>query len=156
MTQPQLIAKHFNEVYFGKNWTWSNLKNSLADITWKQATTKVDSLNTIATLAYHINYYVNAQVNVLEGKPLDAKDKYSFSHPPIQSQEDWERLLEKIWIDGEKFVNLVEQLPEDKLGETFFEEKHGDYYRNFHGLIEHTHYHLGQIVLIKKLLQQSK
>lgn len=155
MTQTELIAKHFREVYFGKNWTWSNLKNSLADITWQQATTQVYSLNTIATLAYHINYYVHAQVNVLEGKPLDAKDEYSFNHPPIKSQHDWERLLEKVWNDGDKFANLVEQLPDSKLSDVFVEEKYGDYYRNFHGLIEHTHYHLGQISLVKKILQQT-
>jgi hypothetical protein len=29
------------------------------------------------------------------------------------------------------------------------------YYRNLYVLIEHIHYHLGQIVLIKKLLQQQ-
>ena len=41
------------------------------------------------------------------------------------------------------------------LWETFADEKYGHYYRNLHGIIEHTHYHLGQIVLIKKLLQQQ-
>jgi len=50
---------------------------------------------------------------------------------------------------------LIEQLPEAKLGEIFSEEKYGTYYRNIHGIIEHTHYHLGQIVLIKKILLQS-
>lgn len=46
------IAKHFREVHFGGNWTTSNLKDHLADITWQQATTKIYSLNTIAALAY--------------------------------------------------------------------------------------------------------
>jgi hypothetical protein len=45
-------------------------------------------------------------------------------------------------------------LPESKLAETFSDEKYGNYYRNIHGIIEHTHYHLGQIVLIKKILSQ--
>ncbi len=44
----------------------------------------------------------------------------------------------------------IEQLPESKLWETFSDEKYGNYYRNIHGIIEHIHYHLGQIVLIKK------
>jgi hypothetical protein len=34
--------------------------------------------------------------------------------------------------------------------------KYGNYYRNLHGIIEHTHYHLGQIVLIKKLLKRRR
>lgn len=34
----------------------------------------------------------------------------------------------------------------------FKEEKNGSYYRNFCGIIEHFYYHLGQIVVIKKIL----
>jgi len=149
------IAKHFKDVHFGGNWTSVNLKQTLADVTWQQATTKIYSLNTIATLVFHINYYVSAVLKVLQGGPLDAHDKYSFDLPPIQNQENWEKLLNKMWTEAEDFAILVEQLPESKLGETFFEEKYGNYYRNLHGIIEHTHYHLGQIVLIKKILLQS-
>ena len=149
------IAKHFREVHFGGNWTSSNLKDHLADVTWQQATTQVYSINPIATLVYHINYYVSAILKVLRGEPLDAHDKYSFDLPPILSQEDWEKLLDKTWTDAEDFAILVEQLPESKLGENFSDEKYGSYYRNFHGIIEHTHYHLGQIVLVKKILLQA-
>jgi len=146
------IARHFREVHFGGNWTSVNLKDSLAGITWQQATTKVYSLNTIAALVYHINYYVSAVLKVLEGGPLDAHDKYSFDLPSIQSNEDWEKLLNKTWTDAKNFANLIEQLPESKLENDFSEKKYGSYYRNLHGIIEHTHYHLGQIVLIKKII----
>lgn len=146
------IARHFREVHFGGNWTSVNLKDSLAGITWQQATTKVYSLNTIAALVYHINYYVSAVLKVLEGGPLDAHDKYSFDPPLIQSDEDWEKLLNKTWTDAKKFANLIEQLSESKLENDFSEKKYGSYYRNLHGIIEHTHYHLGQIVLIKKII----
>jgi uncharacterized damage-inducible protein DinB len=155
MSIPQLIAKHFRDVHFGGNWTTSNLKQHLSDITWEQATTKVHSFNTIATLVYHTNYYVDVVLKVLNGEPLNAKDKYSFEVPPIGSADDWEKLLTKSWADAEKFAALVEQLPESKLFETFVDEKYGTYYRNLHGIIEHTHYHLGQIVLIKKILLQE-
>jgi hypothetical protein len=148
------IANHLRAVYFGGNWTSVNLKEALADVTWQHATTRVDSLNTIATLVYHTNYYISAVSKVLQGAPLNAKDKYSFDHPPIRSQEDWKNLMDQTWKDVENFASLVEQLPESKLAETFVEEKYGNYYRNLHGIIEHTHYHLGQIVLIKKMLLQ--
>lgn len=149
------IAKHFREVHFGGNWTSVNLKENLKELTWQQATTKIYSFNTIAILVYHMNYYVSAILKVLQGEPLNAHDKYSFDHPPILSQEDWEKLLNKTWLDAEKFASLVEQLPESRLWETFSDEKYGNYYRNIHGVIEHIHYHLGQIVLIKKLLLQT-
>jgi uncharacterized damage-inducible protein DinB len=149
------IAKLIRAVYFGGNWCAVNLKDTLKDITWQQASTKVYSFNTIATLVYHMNYYVTAIMKVLEGGPLDAHDKYSFDHPPVLSQDDWEKLLDKTWKDAESFASLVEQLPENKLGEIFSDEKYGNYYRNIQGVIEHNHYHLGQIVLIKKMILQG-
>jgi len=155
MILTEQIAKHFREVHFGGNWTSVNLKETLAGITWQQATTQVYSFNTIAALVYHMNYYVSAVLKVLQGEPLDASDKFSFDHPPILSREDWEKLLNKIWADAENFASLIRELPENKLGEIFSDEKYGSYYRNIHGIIEHCHYHLGQIILIKKLLVQK-
>lgn len=149
------LAKHFREVHFGGNWTSVNLKQTLEGVTWEQATTKVHSFNTIVALVYHINYYVSAIVNVLQGNALNASDKYSFDHPPVSSQDDWEKLLHKTWTDAENFASLVEKLPDSKLDEIFADAKYGNYYRNFFGVIEHTHYHLGQIVIIKKFLSSN-
>jgi len=149
------IAKHFREVWFGGNWTSVNLKAALADVTWQQATRQVYSLNTIAALVYHINYYVDAVLKVLQGEQLDAHDKYSFDLPPISSEKDWEQLMNKTFTDAEAFAILIEQLPESTLWKNMADEKYGNYYRNIHGIIEHTHYHLGQIILIKKIVQAS-
>jgi hypothetical protein len=151
MKLTEQIAKQFRDLHFGGNWTAVNLKDTLTNVDWQQATTKIHSLNTIAALVYHTNYYVDAVLKVLEGASLNAHDRFSFDLPPIQSQGDWEKLLDKTWTDAENFAAMVERLPEEKLWEIFTEGKYGNYYRNIHGIIEHTHYHLGQIVLIKKL-----
>lgn len=156
MSTTKQIAKSIREVHFGGNWTCSNLKEHVTDVTWQQATAKVHSFNTIATLVYHTNYFVSAVLKVLQGEPLNAHDKYSFDHPPIDSQEDWQKLLDKTWADAENIAILIEELPESRLWEIFSDEKYGTYYRNLQGIIEHTHYHLGQIVLIKKLLPQHQ
>ena len=156
MNLPKQIAKQFRGVYFGGNWTSVSLKESLSDVDWELATTKTQSLNTIASLVYHTGYYVHSVLKVLEGNPLDAHDKYSFDMPQIAYGTDWENLLNKTWMDAEIFAGLIDQLPENKLWENFSEEKFGNYYCNIHGIIEHTHYHLGQIVLIKKILSQNR
>jgi hypothetical protein len=155
MNLPAQIAKHFKDVHYGGNWTASNLKDQLANVTWQQATTKVYSLNTIAVLVFHMNYYVSAVSKVLEGEPLNASDKYSFDLPPVTSREDWDALLNKTWQDADNFARLVQQLPESKLAEPFSDGKYGTYYRNISGVIEHIHYHLGQIAIIKKILLQA-
>ncbi|HRG67809.1 MAG: DUF1572 domain-containing protein [Saprospiraceae bacterium] len=150
------IAKHFREVYFGGNWTCVNLKDQLQDVNWQEAVTQVYSLNTIATLTNHIHYYVKAVLKVLQGEALNAKDIDSFEHPTIQAQMDWDEFLTNAWSDAEQFAALIEKLPDETLGELFTDPKYGIYFRNLIGIIEHTHYHLGQIAIIKKIVRQSR
>lgn len=152
MTLSQQLGKHLKDVHFGGNWTVSNMRDQLKDVTWQQATAKVEDFNTIATLAFHTWYFVAAQLKVLQGDVLDSKDELSFDHPPINSRQDWENLQNRIWSDVETIAGLIEQLPDSKLSEEFVDRKYGTYFRNISGLIEHTHYHLGQMALIKKTI----
>lgn len=153
MSSSSQLAKRFREVLLDGLWIANtNFKDQLSGVSWQLAVTKVDSLNTIAMLTYHIGYYIAGVVNVLEGGDLEIKDKFSFDLPPIESQEQWEALLNKLWVDSEKFASLIGQLPDNKLDEVFVDEKYGTYQRNIDGMIEHAYYHLGQITLIKKML----
>jgi uncharacterized damage-inducible protein DinB len=155
MTIPQQIAKNLREVHTGGNWTAVNLKDTLAGITWQQATTPVYGFNTIATLVYHTHYYITVVTRVLQNEALNASDKESFVQLSFSSQQEWENYITTVLAGAESFAARVEQLPEARLAETFVHEKYGNYYRNLHGIIEHLHYHLGQITLIKKILQQE-
>lgn len=153
MNSASQLAKRFREVLLDGFWIANtNFKDQLTDVTWKQAVTKVDSLNTIAMLTFHIHYYIAGIVNVLEGGALEIKDQFSFDLPPIESEEQWKDLLIRLWTDSEKFASLVEKISDDKLDDIFVDEKYGTYRRNIDGMIEHSYYHLGQISLIKKLL----
>jgi hypothetical protein len=150
------LAKHVRDLHAGDNWTSTNLKDQLDGLTWQQATAKVHDLNTIAVLVYHVGYFVTAVTKVLRGGPLDAHDKYSFDCPPIESQEDWEQLVSRTLTNAETFAGLVEQLPDSQLSENFLDGKYGTWFQNLQGIIEHTHYHLGQIALLRKLVVDKK
>ena len=154
MASPTQLAQQFREVYLNGDWiARTNLKAEVADLDWQLATTPVGKLNTIALLVFHMDYYVAGLLQVLEGGSLDIRDKYSFDAPPITSQEDWEALLNKVWHNAEQFALKVEQLTEDQLQAPFVKEEYGTYERNIDAMIEHGYYHLGQIVLQKKMLE---
>lgn len=147
------LAKRFREVILDGKWIANtNFRDQLSDISWEQATTKIANLNTIAMLTFHIDYYIAGLINVFEGGNLEIRDQYSFDLPPIESQLEWNNLLNKFWSDAEKFADLLEKMPDSKMNESFVDEKYGTYLRNIDGMIEHAYYHLGQITLIKKLL----
>ncbi len=153
--QAHQLAEHFRAVYFGGNWTGVNLREHLATVSWQQAITQVGDLHTIARLVYHLNYYVEGVRQVLEGGPLDIRDKYSFELPALSKQSDWDELVARTYAQAEALATRIEQLPDGTLGEYFNDPKYGTFYRNLRGLTEHAHYHLGQIVLLKRMLADN-
>jgi uncharacterized damage-inducible protein DinB len=147
------IANRFREIILNGTWVANtNYKDQLENLDWKIAVRPLENLNTIAVLAQHIHYYIKGINQDFKGGTLDIKDKFSFDFPPIQSQQEWDSFLNKFWNDSEEFAFLIEQMPNEKRDEDFVDEKYGSYRRNIDAMIEHSYYHLGQIVLLKKLL----
>lgn len=153
MTSCMLMATRLREVFLDGHWIANtNYKEQLLSITWEQATQRIDHLNTIAALTFHINYYLAGLLPVLAGGKLSISDKYSFDTRPILSKNDWDKLVEEFLSNAAQFALWVTELEDAKLDEPFADEKYGSYLRNIEGVIEHSYYHLGQIVLIKKLI----
>ena len=147
------IAKRFREVIHNGTWIANtNYKDQLVGLNWKIATCEIKSINTISALAQHIHYYIKGINIVFKGGTLDIKDKFSFAFPAITSQDEWESFLLKFWSDSEEFAALIEQMPDEKLNQVFVDEKYGTYQRNIEAMIEHSYYHLGQIVMLKKIV----
>jgi len=157
MNQSLQIANRFREVILNGTWIANtNFKDQLVDLDWQLATKKVASLNTIADLAQHIHYYISGILNVFNGGSLNIKDQFSFNFPAIESQEQWNLFLNRFWKDTEEFARKVEVMSDDKLNSVFVDEKYGSFKRNIEAMIEHSYYHLGQIVLIKKMSLKDK
>ncbi|WP_116125751.1 DUF1572 domain-containing protein [Lewinella sp. IMCC34183] len=147
------LAQKVREAFEGGNWTSVSFKEKLADVTWREATTRIGDHHSIAALVYHVDYYFAGVIPVLRGGKLEIRDKFSFDHPIISDEDDWQKLLRDTYLHATTFADLVAAYPPEKLSEVFTEEKYGDYHRNFHGILEHCYYHLGQISLLKKLIR---
>lgn len=157
MENSKQLANRFREVLLNGKWIANtNYKDQLSEATWKQATRKIESLNTIAALTYHINYYLAGILNVFEGGALEIRDKYSFDLPEIKSKEDWKSLLNELLTNAEKFAHQVESMSDEKLEAVFVKEEYGTYRRNIEGVIEHSYYHLGQISFLRKMIKESE
>ncbi|KAF9658481.1 DUF1572 domain-containing protein [Tenacibaculum mesophilum] len=153
----EYLTNRLKEVFTEGKWiVGTNFKEQIFDLNWKDAIHKVEDFNTIADLTFHIHYYIAGVAKVLEGGTLDIKDKFSFDSPPINSEQDWRNLVQTFCSDSEKFIRLVENMTDEKLKDSFVDEKYGTYYRNIDVMIEHTYYHLGQIILIKKRIVKEK
>ncbi|WP_299256207.1 DinB family protein [uncultured Aquimarina sp.] len=156
MTKSELIANRLREVLLNGTWIANtNYKQQIESMTWQQANQKIETLNTIAILTYHINYYLGGILNVFIGGKLEIKDKFSFDMPPVTSETDWKNLISEFLTNAEEFILQIEKMDDQKLDEIFIDQKYGTYLRNIEGFIEHSYYHLGQISLIKKLITEN-
>lgn len=150
------LAAHLRAVFFGGNWTTVNVKDVLSDVPVEHVHLHPLGPNSILRLTYHIAYYVRAQISVFENKGLHASDDESYSHPDVVHEDDWRSFVQHILTDVELLANHIELLDEDTIWGNFVDQRYGSVFRNIVGMIEHTHYHLGQIVLIKKYLSTVK
>jgi len=156
MARNILLSKRIREVLSNGKWIANtNFKDQILSLSWKQAIQKVDDLNSIAMLTFHVNYYMAGILNVLNGGELEIRDKYSFELPEIKSEKDWEIMVSEFMKNAEEFADKIEQLDESILDKPFDEEKYGSYLRNIEGFIEHCYYHLGQISLLKKMVSKN-
>jgi uncharacterized damage-inducible protein DinB len=157
MENSKQLAGRFREVILNGKWIANtNMQEQVSGLTWKQATYKIGSLNTIAALTFHINYYIGGILHVFDGGGLEIRDKYAFDLTEIKSQEAWESLVQSLISNAWRFAEHIERMTDSELDEVFVDEKYGNYRRNIEGMIEHSYYHLGQIALIRKLVLESE
>ena len=150
------IAQHITEVHEGGNWTDVNIKDALADVSFKEAATVTKaSNNTIAALVHHISFYNDLVMQRLSGANPVINEANGFDVPSIKNEDDWTKIKERNLQSAQQLANSVLQFEEKnifKLTPTGFTT----HYKTLHGNVEHAHYHLGQIVLLKKLIRQTK
>jgi hypothetical protein len=150
------LANRLREVLLSGKWIANtNFKEQITSISWEQAIEKIENLNTIALLTFHVNYYLKGLLQVFEGGNLEIKDKFSFDMPEIVSETDWLNLVNEFVSNAERFINHVEKMDDNLLTQPFVKEEYGSYLRNIEAQIEHSYYHLGQVSLIKKLIMQK-
>ncbi len=156
MKQSAELAHRFREVMLNGTWIANtNYKDQLDQLDWKVAIHPFQQLNTISILSQHIHYYIQGILGVFTEGKLAISDQFSFDFPPIVSGEQWNTFLNRLWADSEALAQHIENMSDEKLMEIFADRKYGTYLRNINGMIEHCYYHLGQIVYIRKALQNQ-
>ena len=146
-----LIALHLLEVHIGNNWTDVDLSGTLEDVTADEAfTVTAASPNTIASLLHHIswwNYHMIGRINGVEGN-IPASNGFD-----IPENMDWQQIKDENIISAHELATAIREFDVTRLEQPIL-PGYSSAYKNLQGSVEHVHYHLGQIVIIKKLLRQ--
>ncbi len=152
MNIKQHIANHLVEVHRGGNWTDVNIAGILKDISWVQAgIVPPFSPNSIAMLLHHITYW--NRIVALRGQNIEPEinEQNGMNVPALNSDKDWDDLKKDNIHSAEELATIIEGYDIGSLYNPIL-PGHSSAYKNFQGQVEHVHYHLGQIVMIKKYI----
>ena len=152
----ETVASCIKQSFEGENWTGVSITETLKDVSWQQAQQKTTaSLNTIASLVHHLYYWNQVLLQRSMGKNPAVPESNGFDVKEFKNDDDWNDLKEKTRQSFIQLADAVKNFPEEKLEETYAAGK-SSYYKNFQGITEHAYYHLGQIVILKKLIRSGE
>lgn len=149
-----LVSQHIREVLKG-NWSDIFLTDVLQDVTLDEANFIPPSKNSIAMLVHHLKFYNDVVILRLQNdtRPVNYETN-GFDVPVLSSGESWQQLKEDTFSSFIKLAEEVEAMPEGKLFE-LTPSGSATFYKTLHGVVEHAHYHMGQMMIIKKLIRNK-
>lgn len=152
----ELIARHILEVHEGNNWTEVDVTQTLQDVTMEEATLRTQaSPNTIAALLQHLTFWNRVVVKRIYGIAVGETPDNGYFVPELLDEADWQRLKADNLKSAHELAAAIRQFNVDALEQPILPE-HDTAYRNLQGSVEHVHYHLGQMVILKKLIRSKQ
>jgi hypothetical protein len=156
MNITSLIAEHLLAVHEGNNWTEVNIADVLKDVTAEEAATRTPaSPNTIEALVRHITYWNRVMVQRINGIKVEIPEDNGFEIGDTLTDADWKHLREDNIASAHELATVIINVAESRLPEPILKE-YSSTYKNLQGTVEHIHYHLGQLMLIKQLVRALK
>lgn len=152
MSESKRISNLYQSVYNGNPWLEVNLTNTLENVTAEQAYRKTNpNLNTIWEIVNHLIQWRRTILRRLEGETVTAPDHNYFVPVLDPSEAAWEQSLQNLGKSQELWNTFFEDFHDADLEKIYANNNH-TYYEHIHGIIQHDVYHLGQIVILKKIL----
>ena len=147
------IADQLRRAFTGDPWHGPPLREILTGITAEQARSyPVSPAHSIWEIVLHIHVYLEVGLKATQGVPMPKlygteKDWQSAGY----DASEWTVAMERMYATAEQFAQAIEIFTDPRLNDT---APGGDYnfYFLFHGIVQHSLYHGGQIALLKRAL----
>lgn len=153
MLVADLIAQHVIEVHEGNNWTEVSLAAALHGVTLAEATTRTPaSPNTMAALLHHLTVWNRVMARRAQGLATSVGEANGFDGPALHTEADWRALQADNRASAHELAAAIRAVREDQLPEPIL-PAYSSAYKNLQSSVEHIHYHLGQLVILKNLVR---
>jgi uncharacterized damage-inducible protein DinB len=145
------------QLFNGGSWQGENFSDKLEAVDEAAAfTAPVTGVHCIAEIVWHCIYWRTTLIKRMEGDITyrdSTVDTFNFMPVDVLKKKGWEALKEELKQSLQKLVDGL-QIRSDR----FLQEEFKQGYTNDHlveGIIHHDIYHLGQIGLVKKIIDQK-
>jgi hypothetical protein len=148
------IADQLRRAFTGDPWHGSPLLDLLAGIAAEQARARpLRSAHTIGELVLHVDVYLRAALEACQGVAMPKLYGTEGDWPALQddSPAAWIAAQVRLFQNAERLAQAMEGFEDATLQETVPGRDY-DFYYLFHGIVQHSLYHGGQIAMLKKAL----
>jgi uncharacterized damage-inducible protein DinB len=150
MSEVKRLLSQLKRAYEGEAWHGPALTHILTGITAEQAARRpIPSSHTIWELLLHISAWESAVISRIEGRYTAEPDEGDWPVVADTSETAWQATLAKLDATHHKLRDAVSRFEDERLHERLAEGKESAFFA-INGVIQHTLYHAGQIVLLKK------
>ena len=145
----KLLKDHFN----GDPWMDVQILGSLKGLSAKNAARNIYGLNSVWQIVYHMTCWRETLLQRAEGKRIPSPEDNYFVPLEDTSAAAWTAAVKRL-KDSQKA--LLDYLSSGETGDMDEIPAGGEYtrYELLQSVLQHDAYHLGQIVLIRKMLEQ--
>ncbi|MEP6945601.1 MAG: DinB family protein [Acidobacteriota bacterium] len=144
------MNEQFTACYDEDGW-FVSLRKALDGVTSEQAAWKLASVdNSIFETVNHLIFWNERWLQRYRGeldRPEDVENKGTFK----SDEGDWARTLEKLWVVMDKWRGKLAVITDDKLASPVNAEYQAPWRSPLAHQNIHNAYHIGQIVLLRKL-----
>jgi hypothetical protein len=156
MNISELIAQHLLDVHEGDNWTEVNLISILDQISFQEASQlTAASVNTISGLVHHLTFWNSVMLQRVQGIPVEIPLSNGFNNAALPDEQSWHILKQQCLQSARTLAYAISGLDIERLQQPIL-PGHPTAFKSLQGSVEHVHYHLGQIVIMKQLIQAKK
>jgi uncharacterized damage-inducible protein DinB len=153
MNEPARLRKLFTDHFDGSPWLDVNIMDTLKNISATQAAKKIDHLNSIWQIVNHIICWRETNLKRVNNEIIPAPENNFIEVVMDASEEAWQATLIKLERSQHNILSFLSS-SNDSMLEKVYVANGLSYYEHLQGILQHDAYHLGQIVLLKKLIEK--
>jgi uncharacterized damage-inducible protein DinB len=152
MTETQKIEDQLKRAFHGEAWSGPSVKEVLDGVSAEMAAQRtLPEAHSIWELALHITAWLDIVRKRAEGETVVVTSEMNFPHVQDKTEGAWQETLKKLEAAQAALRRCILSMPETRLDDVI--SPTGDsLYVLLHGAVQHSLYHAGQIMLMKRFL----